>query len=79
MYNMGRRKQKERERKRAAAMSQSLQKFLPPKKKAAMNTEGDTSSESQTAAPSCDTLASHKNASSTADLSPEVSSEPAAA
>ena len=29
----GRREQKERERKRAAAMSQSLQKFLPPKKK----------------------------------------------
>ena len=77
---MGRREQKERERKRAATMSQSLQKFLPPKKKAAVNTEGDAASESQTAAAvSCDTLASHKSASSTADLSPEVSSEPAAA
>ena len=61
-------------------MSQSLQKFLPPKKKATVNyTEGDAASESQTAAASCDTLASHKSASSTADLSPEVSSEPAAA
>ena len=42
VHNMGRREQKEqRERKRAAAMSQSLQKFLPPKKKTAVNTEGD--------------------------------------
>ena len=38
---MGRREQKERENKRAAAMSQSLQKFLPPKKKVAVNTESD--------------------------------------
>ena len=38
--NMGRHEQKE-QRKRAAAMSQSLQKFLPPKKKTAVNTEGD--------------------------------------
>ena len=36
-----RRELKERERKRAAAMSQSLQKFLLPKKKTAVNTEGD--------------------------------------
>ena len=44
VHNMGSREQKEREqceRKRAAAMSQSLQKFLPPKKKTAVNTEGD--------------------------------------
>ena len=41
VHNMGRREQKERERKRAAAMSQGLQKFLPPKKKTAVNTEGD--------------------------------------
>ena len=48
VHNMGRREQKERERKRAAAMSQSLQKFLPPKKKTAVNTEGDaTASGSQ--------------------------------
>ena len=40
VHNMGRREQKERERKRATAMSQSLQ-FLPPKKKTAVNTEGD--------------------------------------
>ena len=39
IHNIGRREQKERERKRA--MSQSLQKFLPPKKKTAVNTEGD--------------------------------------
>ena len=41
VHNMGCREQKERERNRAAAMSQSLQKFLLPKKKTAVNTEGD--------------------------------------
>ena len=49
------------------------------KKKTAVNTEGDAASENQTAAASSETLACHKSASSTADLPPEVSSEPALA
>ena len=44
-----------------------------------MNTEGDAASKSQTAAASCDMMASHKSTSLTADLSSEVSSDPTAA
>ena len=36
---MGHRKQEERDRKRAAAISQRLEQFLPPKKKAVVGTE----------------------------------------
>ena len=57
-------------------MFQSLQKFLPPKKKVAVKTESDAALENQTAAGSCGTLASHKCAFSTADVPCEVSSKP---
>ena len=60
-------------------MSPSLLKFLPPKKNAIANTESDAVFENQTAAGSCGTLASHKLASSTTDISSEVSSEPVSA
>ena len=57
------------EKKWAAAMSQSLQKFLPPKEKVALSTVSD-------AALACGTLVSHKSASSTEDFSPKMSYKP---
>ena len=44
-------------------MCQSLQKFLPPKKKTSVNTKGDPASYSHTAADSCDTFVRAKSSS----------------
>ena len=65
---MGRREPKERERKRAAASCQSLEQFLPSKKKPTVGTDGTASSESPGDAPSPSSPVS----SVTHDASPEL-------